>query len=255
MLLALEALGLLSSDQAAAWRRRFELAAEGWSPGPAASSEQRQLADAHLRRLVGSLREATDTPARRGLLDRLNGAFCLCLQTGLVDPADAPDWGTRVEQALGQTLEQFESAEADEGLAREELQDFPEPQDPDEPGFKAPEPMGAAVRVVPAEPARHEGLCVTAVALHEGGFEVHWHSHGEQRHDPDGGLTDEGFEATDDLGTEYRSSGAGASFGSYSEPNGPYLTLGETECAPAVPKDARELRIRWVDYEWVVRLS
>jgi hypothetical protein len=252
MLLALETLGLLSSQQTAAWGRRFDLAAEGWSPGPAAGSEQRRLADDHLRRLVASLQEATDTHARRTMLDRLNGAFCLYLQTGLVDPADAPDWGTSVEEALGEPLEQFETAEAKEGLDHDEL---PEPQDLHEPEFRPPEPMGAVVRVVPAVPARHEGLCVTAVALHEGGFEVHWHRFGRERYDPDGSLNGERFEATDDLGTEYRATGTGGSFGSYREPNGPLVALGQTGCAPAVPEGAGELRIRRAPSEWVVRLT
>jgi hypothetical protein len=133
MLLALETLGLLTSEQAAAWSRRFELAAVGWSPGPAAGREQRQLANDHLRGLVALLHEAADRHARRALLDRLHGAFSLCLQTGLVDPADALEWGTSVEEALGETVEQFETAEAEEGLDRDE---FSELQDVDEPEFR-----------------------------------------------------------------------------------------------------------------------
>ena len=255
MLLALEALGHLTSEQTAAWSRRFDLAAEGWSPGPAAGSEQRQLADDYLRRLVASVREATDTRSRRALLDRLNGAFCFCLQTGLVDPADAPEWGTSVEEALGETLEQFEAAEAEEELDPDDLHEFSEPQDLHEPEFRPPEPMGALVRVVAAEPARHEGLCVTAVALHEGGFEVHWHALGKEPYDPDGGLDGERFEATDDHGTEYRATGTGGGFSSYSEPHGPFVALGQTACAPAVPEGARELRIRRAASEWVARLT
>jgi hypothetical protein len=252
MLLALEALGLLSAEQTAAWSRRFDLAAEGWSPGPAARSEQRKLADDHLRRLVASLQEAADTHARRALLDRLNGAFCFCLQAGLVDLADAREWGRSVEEALGETLEQFETAEAEEELDADE---FSEPQDLHEPEFRPPKPMGPLVRVVPAEPARHVGLCVTAVALHEGGFEVHWHTFRKEPYDPDGILNGERFEATDDLGTEYRATGAGGSFSSYSERNGPFAALGQTECAPAVREGARELRIRRAASEWVARLT
>jgi hypothetical protein len=255
MLAALETLGLLTSTQTAAWSRRFDLAAEGWSPAPAAGGEQRQLANDHLRRLVASLHEATDRHARRALLDRLNGAFCFCLQTGLVDPAEAPEWGTRVEEALGETLEQFETAEAEEKLDPDDPDELSEPQDLHEAEFKPREPMGALVRVIPAEPARHEGWCVTAVALHEGGFEVHWHTVGEEPYDPDGSLNGERFEATDDLGTEYRATGAGGSFSSYGERNGPFAVLGQTECAPAVPDGARELRIRRAASEWVARLT
>jgi hypothetical protein len=255
MLLALETLGLLSSEQTAAWRRCFDLAAMGWSPGPAAGSEQRELADDHLRRLVASLHEATDRDARRALLDRLNGAFCLCLQTGLVHPADAPVWGKRVEEALGETLAQFERAEAEEGLDPDDLAEFDEPQDLHEPEFGPSEPMGALLRVVPAEPARHEGLCVTAVALHEGGFEVHWHRLGKDPYDRDDSLDGVRFEATDDLGTEYRATGTGGSFGSYSERTGPVVALGHSACSPAVPENARELRIRRAASEWVARLT
>jgi hypothetical protein len=255
MLLALETLGLLTSEQNAAWSRRFELAAEGWSPGPAAGSEQRRLAGDHLRRLVASLGEATDTPARRALLDRLNGAFCFCLQTGMLDPADAPHWGRSVEQALGETVEQFETAEAEEALDLHDRDEFSEPPDLHEPEFRPPEPMGAAVRVVPVEPARDDGLCVTAVALHEGGFELHWHSLGKAPYDADDNLYGEPFEATDDLGTEYRATGTGGSSCSYSERNGPFATLGQTGCAPAIHEGARELRIRRAASEWVVRLT
>ena len=252
MLLALETLGLLTSEQTAAWSRRFELAAEGWSPGPAAGREQRQLAEDHLRRFVASLHEAADRHARRALLDRLNGAFSFCLQTGLVDPADAPEWGARVEEALGDTVEQFETAEAEEGLDPDE---FSEPQDVDEPELNPPESMGALMRVVPAEPARHEGLCITAVALHQGGFEIHWHALGKEAHDPDRIFSGEQFEAIDDLGIEYRATGAGGAFGSFSERHGTFAVLGQSECAPAVPEGAQELRIRRAGSEWVARLT
>ena len=252
MLMALDTVGLLTSEQTAVWSRCFELAAEGWSPGPAAGREQRQLAEDHLRRLVASLHEASDRPARRALLDRLNGAFSFCLQTGLVDPADAREWGARVEEALGETVEQFETAEAEEGLDPDE---FSVPQDVDEPEVAPPESMGALVRVVPAEPARHEGLCITAVALHQGGFEIHWHALGKESHDPDGVFSGEQFEAIDDLGTEYRATGAGGASGSFIEGQGTFAVLGRSECAPAVTEGARELRIRRAGSEWVARLT
>jgi hypothetical protein len=255
MLLALEALGFLPSEQAAAWRRRFDLAAEGWSPGPAAGSDQRRLADDHLRQLLAALRAATDRHARRALLDGLNGAFCFCLQTGLVDAADAPEWGMRVEEALGETIEQFEAAAAEEALDREDLDEFSEPQDLQETEFTPPEPMGSLVRVVPAEPARHEGWCVTAVALHEGGFEVHWHLLGNEPYHPDDSAYDERFEATDDLGTQYRATGAGGSYSTHSERARTFAAFGRTECAPAVPEGAGELRIRRAASEWVARLT
>jgi hypothetical protein len=70
------------------------------------------------------------------------------------------------------------------------------------------------------------------VALHDGGFEDHWHTLGMEPYDPDGGLYGERFEATDDLGTEYRATGAGGSFSSYSERNGSFVALGQTGCAP-----------------------
>jgi hypothetical protein len=252
MLLALETLGLLTSEQTAAWSRRFDLAAEGWSPGPAAGREQRDLAEDHLRRLVASLHEATDTHAHRALLDRLNGAFSFCLQTGLVDPTDAPEWGTSVEEALGETLEQFETTEAEEGLDPDELSEL---QDVDEPEFRPPESMGALVGVVPAEPARHEGWCITAVALHQRGFEVHWHALGNEPYGPDGSLDVERFEAADDLGIEYRATGAGGSFSSYSERQGTFAMLGQSDCAPTVREGARELRVRRAGSEWVARLT
>jgi hypothetical protein len=155
----------------------------------------------------------------------------------------------------GGAREQFEAAEAEEELDPDDLHEFSEPQDLHEPEFRPPESMGALVRVVPAEPARHERLCVTAVALHEGGFEVHWHALGKRPYDPDGGLDGERFEANDDLGTEYRATGTGGGFSSYSEPNGPFVALGQTACAPAVPEGARELRIRRAASEWVARLT
>jgi hypothetical protein len=96
---------------------------------------------------------------------------------------------------------------------------------------------------------------VTAVALHEGGLKVHWHALGNEPYDPHGSLYGERFDATDDLGTEYRATGAGGSFSTYSERNESFAALGQTECAPAVPEGARELRVRRAASEWVVRLT
>jgi hypothetical protein len=72
--------------------------------------------------------------------------------------------------------------------------------------------------------------------------------------DHDGQLSGERFEATDDLGTEYRPTGASGSHSSYSEGTGPIAVLGEAEFTPAVPEAAGELRIRRAASEWVARL-
>jgi hypothetical protein len=75
-----------------------------------------------VRILTGAFRHA-----RRALLDRLNGA-------------------SSVEEALGETIEQFEAAEAEEGLDREDPDEFSEPHDLHEPEFRPPEPMGPCAR-------------------------------------------------------------------------------------------------------------
>jgi hypothetical protein len=240
-LLAIEALGLLPASEAAEWRRRFELARTSWSTGPLAGPEQKRLAEEHLDSVARSLAGAPDTESRSAMLDRFDAAFSLYLHTGLERPEDASRWGERLENALGRTVEEFELVEV-AGLDPAEL---------DEPGGKEPPPIGAALRVVPAEPARHDGLCVTAVALHEHGLELHWHELREDPFDPDESDTRR-FEANDDVGTEYSSFDSGGS--SWSERNGVFAVIGHSICRTAVPGVASELRIARGAARWRIPL-
>jgi hypothetical protein len=240
-LLVIEALGLLPASEAAEWRQRFELARTGWSMGPLASPEQKRLAEEHLDSLAGSLAVAPDTESRGALLDHFNSAFALYLQTGLEGREDASRWGERLERALGRTVEEFELVEV-AGLDLAKL---------DEPGGEEPAPLGAALRVVPAEPARHDGLCVTAVALHKHGFELHWHELREGPFDPDESDAG-GFEATDDVGTEYPWFDSGGS--SWSERDGVFAVIGHSICRTAVPDGASELRISRRAARWLIPL-
>jgi hypothetical protein len=240
-LLAIEALGLLPASEAAEWRQRFELARAGWSTGPHAGPEQKRPAEEHLDSLARSLADAPDTESRSALVDRFNAAFALYLHTGLERREDALRWGERLERALGRTVEEFELVEV-AGLDPAEL---------DEPGTAEPTPLGAALRVVPAEPARHDGLCVTAVALHEHGLELHWHELREGPYDPDESDA-HGFEAADDVGTGYRSFDSGGS--SWSERDGAFAVIGHSICRTAVPEVARELRISRRAARWLIPL-
>jgi hypothetical protein len=240
-LLAVEALGLLSSDEASEWRQRFGLAQTGWSTGRVAAAEQNRLAEEHLGSLARSLVGAADTESRSALLDRFNAGFALYLHTGLERPEDASRWGERLERALGRTVEEFELVEV-AGLDPAELY---------EPGGEEPAPLGAVLRVVPAEPARHDGLCVTAVAMHENGLELHWHELREGPFDPHESDTSS-FEGADDVGTEYPSFDSGGS--SWSERNGVFAVIGHSICRRAVPEGASELRISRRAARWLIPL-
>jgi hypothetical protein len=242
-LLAIEALGLLPASEAAEWRQRFELARTGWSTGPGAGPEQRRLAEEHLDSLASSLAVAPDTESRGALLDRFNAAFALYLHTGLERPEDAPRWGERLERALGRTVEEFELVEV-AGLDPAELH---------EPGGAEPAPLGAALRVVPAEPARHGGLCVTAVALHEHGFELHWHELREGPDDSDYDFEMHRFDTADDLGTEYPAFDSGGASGTGHEEI--RAVIGHSICRKPVAENASELRISRGAGHWLIPLG
>jgi hypothetical protein len=241
-LLAIEALGLLRASEAAEWRQRFELARTGWSTGPLASPEQKRLAEEHLDSLAGSLAVAPDTESRGALLDHFNSAFALYLQTGLEGREDASRWGERIENALGRTVEEFELVEV-AGIDPEEL---------DEPGHE-PGAIGSVLRVVPAEPARRDGLCVTAVALHERGFEVHWHQLHKGPDDSDYDFEMHRFDTADDLGTEYPAfDSGGASWTGHEEVQ---AVIGHSLCRMPVAEDASELRISRGAGHWLIPLG
>jgi hypothetical protein len=238
-LLALETLGLLSSDEAAEWRRRLAVAREGWHAGEPAAGERAERAAGHLGAALDELEGAAGTPARAASLERFQGAFALCLQTGLVSPSDAAEWGERLERALGKTLEDFAWEQA--GL---------EPDDDWYVGEATRIDHGPLLRLVPALPARHNGLCVTALALHENGFRVHWHA---LRDGPD---ADEEFgpqAAVDDLGTQYEEILAdGCGWAGY---DGVVAITGESRCMTPVPDRATQLTLRKADAEWIVPLQ
>jgi hypothetical protein len=242
-ILALQTLGLLTPAEAAEWTRRFAIAVEGWRPGPTAPGSQVERAEDHLEQVLGELKAAPDTPSRATQLDRFEGAFALCLQAGLVQPAAARHWGERLEQALGKDLEDFELEQ--EGI------------DPDDDDYDLDEPLrnelGASLRLVPALPARHDGVCVTAVELNENGFRIHWHALLEGPADdlePD----DIGpVRVVDDIGTEYeRIIPNGCTWTGHS---GICAVKGESRCMTPVPDDATELRLLDGDAGWTVRLS
>jgi hypothetical protein len=240
-LLAVEALGLLSPDRASEWRQRFGVAQTGWCTGPVAATEQKGLAEEHVDSLTRSLAGTCDIETRSVLLDRFNAAFSLYLYTGLARREDASRWGERLEKALGRTVEGFELVELG-GLDPAELV---------EPGGEEPAPMGRPLRVVPAEPARHDGLCVTAVALHERGFELHWHMLREGEFHPDEDDT-QGFDATDDLGTGYPSFDSGGS--TSTQYGGRFAVIGHSSCRAAVPDGASELRVAKGTGRWLIPL-
>jgi hypothetical protein len=105
---------------------------------------------------------------------------------------------------------------------------------------------------VPANPARHNGLCVTAVVLHEHCLELHWHELREGPFDPDESNARR-FEATDDVGTEYTPFDSGGS--SWSERDGVFAVVGHSICRTAVPEGASELRISTRAARWLILLG
>ena len=111
--------------------------------------------------------------------------------------------------------------------------------------------MGQPLRVVPAEPARHDGLCVTAVALRESGFELHWHMLREGGFHPDEDDA-HGFDASDDLGTRYPSFDSGGS--TATEYGGRFAVIGHSNCRAAIPEGASELRISRRAARWLIPL-
>jgi hypothetical protein len=245
VLLVLDALGLVPPD-VAEWRQRFEVARRRWSGGPSPDSEQKALAERHLDRLVVALAAATDTDSRQGLLGRINAAFAMYLHTGLVQPDEASRWGKHVEEALGATVEEFERFEVG-GLDPDELAEL------DELDEAASSSIGPVVRVVPAEPARHDGLCITAVALHARGLELHWHELRQGPVDPNDSVVATDLEASDDVGTRYpplHSGGAHAT-----ERDGVLAVVGHSECTTAVPEGATELRVARGASQWRIPLG
>jgi hypothetical protein len=241
-LLALETLGLLSGDEAADWRSRFAIVSEGWHAGRPQAGERVERAASHLTRLLDDLKGASGTPARVAALDRFEAAFALCLYSGLVSADDAAAWGERLERALGKDLEDFDLEQM--GVT---------PDDEEWDGWTPYRP-GALLRVVPALPERHAGLCITAVELHENGFCVHWHA---LRDGPDPDPHDqEEFgpgHAEDDLGTTYAPIMDGGH--GWTGHRGVVAITGDSRCATPVPDAATRLTLRKDDAEWVVPLQ
>jgi hypothetical protein len=243
--LALDALGLLPPD-VADWRQRFEVAGRGWSVGPSPDAEQKALVERHLDRLAASLAAATGTESRRALVGRMAAAFAMYLHTGLMRPEEASRWGERLEESLGTTVEEFERFEVG-GLDPDELYEL------DELGEAEPRSPGAVLRVVPAVPARHDGLCITAVALHARGLELHWHELREGAIDPDDSLVPLGFQVSDDVGTDYAPFHSGGAH--VTERDGVFAVMGHSTCTTAVPERATELRVVRGASQWRIPLG
>jgi hypothetical protein len=95
-------------------------------------------------------------------------------------------------------------------------------------------------------------VCVTAAALYEEGFELHWHALREGQLDPDESFDLGRFQAADDLGTDYLPVEPGGA--SWSEREGPSAVQGESRCETAVPRDASELHLKKGEAAWLIRL-
>jgi hypothetical protein len=241
-LLVVEVLGLIGPEQAAEWRRRFAIAAKSWLPGPPADAAQAAPAATYIERLVTELGDAPDTPRRAEALKRLEGAVAVYVQAGLVEPRAVTRIASAVERAMGLPIEDFELEQA--GI---------EPWELEEDANEA-RPPGVVQRVVPAVLERHDGVCVTAVALRERGFTVHWHARVEGAASDPIESGDLGwFKANDDLGTDYaRVSMSGAS---WSPREGVYAVHGESSCGTSVPGSARELRLTRASGRWLIPLT
>jgi hypothetical protein len=238
----IDELGLLPDAAASEWARRFELAVGAPSPGPEAEESQRRAADEHLARLLGELRQAVGMADRRPLLESLNGALVVYVQSGVLDAAGVAALDVAVEEALGQPIERFE-------LERIGSEDLFDERDTEE----IANWVGAPVRLCPAPPARHDGMLVTACVLYERGFEVLWHLLAEHGFGDLDTLGDGRFEAADDLGGVYSTSGSSSSSGE--ERDGVSAVTGASSCFQPVPARARELRLSRRGAQWVVPLA
>jgi hypothetical protein len=234
----LAALGSLSPEAAADWRARFALAGHGWRPATHVGGPVGASAESFLASLVERLEATRGTGERLALVNQINAAFGLFLYVGLVLPDDAETWGRRVGNVLG-TVEAFD-----------DFDDFDDLGEPDRGGGGGP---GTLLAVAPAEPARHDGLCITAAEIYEHGVTVHWHL----LLDGPGGvdeLLDDELVITDDVGTDYGElSGGGAHWSERAE--GPYAVTGETRRSTPVAAGAGELRVSRGAATWRIPLT
>jgi hypothetical protein len=239
---AFERTGVLSATDASCWRESFEEASRPLAP-PVVGGELRRSIDEYLGGLVAAAHDPSDgSDAWLGAQAAWNDLHA----AGLIDDDEVERWMLKLRGEPSEGSERTTSrAVSREGL----LLDRP-------------------IRSVVGPSLRRRGVRVIAVDLFEGGVGVRLDLARRGR-DLDGGfrpLLDEvepdaplapGFVSrisiSDDIGTDYRSSGA---HGHRTGPtvDAPLWQRWAAYATPAVPLDARRLFVGWRDISFEVAL-
>lgn len=202
---ALAAIGLLSDDEVAAWRRRLEASAR---------ADDEVVVDGALRArteryLESLLRAAADEEGA----DRLEAALQVLIEIGVLDEDERERWFHRAY-----AVEHDEDDEGEDGLA----------------ALDATELHG--VLLGPRDEA--DGVRITSLELYSDGVVVRWSARrgtvGGDALGPEPHLA-----LSDDTGTAYEETGGGSGSG------GSELTRGASEFVPGVPEAATRLVLRW----------
>jgi len=202
-------------------------------PDPA----RREAAERHVAALVEVLARAPDDAARELAIARLDGALSLLMHTGCIAFDALDTWRARVAAVVPPPA--------------------PVPSDPEWEAALGPRivPAPGALRaVVPAPLARHDGLCVLSVDLHEHATEVCWQLvHRGRMRFIDAYRIASSIRLADDAGTDYGTLEGGAGWGGTAR-GGPYAVRGHSRSETPVPAAATQLTIARGDARWRVLL-
>ncbi|MEA2221337.1 MAG: hypothetical protein QOJ35_3963 [Solirubrobacteraceae bacterium] len=212
---AYEAVGLLSPERCAEWRRRFAHAAEDPFDRPPPDAAVRSRAERWLRHEL--VADPIDAP-------RIHAGLESLAAVGAVAPATAAAWQRRVEEAIIATR-----PDADAGW------------------WRAAQAFGdlAPIAILPgSDPRPVRGLAVTAIELHEAGLVLHTVELAERgRPRPPQDVKahpriGHGLRVGDDAGTDYRQIGGGSSSGAIGS-----ARVGEACFVPRPPERATRLHV------------
>jgi hypothetical protein len=207
------------------------------SEPPPPDSQRREAAERHVAALVEVLARASDDDARELAIARIDGALSLLMHTGCVAFEELDAWRSRVAAVVPPPT--------------------PPPSDPEWEAALGPRTVpapGALRAVVPAPLARHDGLCLLSVSLHEHTTEIDWQLvyRGRMRI-IDAYRIAVSIRLVDDVQTDYGGLEGGAGWGGTAS-GGPYAVRGRSRTDTPVPAHARELTVTRGDAVWRVAL-
>jgi hypothetical protein len=269
----LEAVGILDTTTAAAWRTRFQQAWGLEAPEPDEHGDEPTMSRAR-----AVLEEALSRvePLRRGeehnpeAESYFQGALDTFRALGVITDDEHTDWFHRKVERLSPGAAADLPPNAKDSLVVGLPFDEDEPWDDEDGPDLADFNLGPPRRIVIAPAERRHGLRLTAVQLHDQGLQVSWHLLIPREHEgvPDPGQDsldwfDEAldtrapeFELEDDAGSQHRSLGresAGSPGGSLRS-TGPHVLYGTHLFRGTVSQEATQLRIRAGVDHWVVPL-